>query len=104
MIASSIGGRGGVGRIVSDGRIPLSHIQGLREDSKTAVGIKDCVEVTARSSMCALAVQSQKQCKSLSLANPHLGQRSGYYGLVDAILEAGQQAAHIIVSRAACSG
>ena len=90
--------------MVLDGNKPLNHIHGLEEASKTACGIRDCVELTATSSMAALAGHIQNTCKSDSLAKLHLGQITGKDGYDSCILCAGQHAAHMIVSRAACCG
>ena len=57
--------------------ISPSTIHGLEEASKTACGIRDCVELTATSSMAALAGHIQNTCKSDSLAKLHLGQTTG---------------------------
>ena len=83
------------------GKSPLSHRQGSSLACKIAVGARLCVLVTASSSMSSFALHSQKVCVEVSGALEHLGHIGEYWLFISWIRWAGQQAAHITVSKAA---
>jgi len=96
-------GGGGIASVSSSdsGSNPLSHKQGNSLALKRAVGTRLCVEVTASSSISSFALHSQKVWVEVSGPFRHLGQIGENWVLISWIRWAGQQAAHITVSKAA---